>query len=120
LVFDAAPGPALVVALIDLGNRFRLVANTIEVVAPPHPLPKLPVARALWQPQPSFAIATEAWLLAGGAHHTVFTSALSADILEDFAAIAGTELVLIDATTSLREFRRELLWSDAAYRLALR
>jgi L-arabinose isomerase len=120
LVFDAAPGPALVVALIDLGNRFRLVANTIEVVAPPHPLPKLPVARALWQPQPSFAIATEAWLLAGGAHHTVFTSALSADILEDFAAIAGTELVLIDATTSLRELRRELLWSDAAYRLALR
>ena len=102
LVFDAAPGPAVVLALLDLGDRFRLLANEVEVVPPPHALPKLPVARALWKPRPDFATAAEAWLLAGGSHHTVFTAALDAEVLDDFAEIAGVELLLIDEDTRMR------------------
>jgi L-arabinose isomerase len=118
LVFDAAPGPATVVSLIDIGDRFRLVANRIDVVEHPQPLPKLPVARAVWKPKPDFETATEAWMLAGGAHHTVFTTALSSETLEDFAAIAGVELLLIDGATTLRDCRNELRWNDVAFRLA--
>jgi L-arabinose isomerase len=120
LVFDAAPGPAIVASMIDLGDRFRLLANTIEVIAPPKPLPKLPVARAIWKPQPDFETAAEGWLLAGGAHHTVFSAALPLQALEDFAEIAGIELVLIDERTRLRDFRNELRWNQAAYRLGSR
>jgi L-arabinose isomerase len=118
LVFDAAPGPAVVITLVDLGDRLRLVANEIEVVAPPEPLPKLPVARALWRPKPDFETATGAWLLAGGAHHTVFTSALASETLEDFAEIAGIELLLIDEQTRGRDFRNELRWNEPYYRAA--
>jgi L-arabinose isomerase len=117
LVFDAAPGPAVVLALLDLGGRFRLLANEIEVVSPPHALPKLPVARAVWKPRPDFATAAEAWLLAGGSHHTVFTAALAAEVLDDFAEIAGVELLLIDEDTRMRAFRNELRWNQAYYRL---
>ena len=118
LVFTAAPGPAVVVAMLDLGDRFRLVANVVDVVTPPHPLPRLPVARALWKPLPDFATAAEAWLLAGGPHHTVFSAALDTEILEDFAEIAGVEFALIDADTRMRDFRNELRWNHAYYRLA--
>jgi L-arabinose isomerase len=118
LVFDAAPGPALVVAMLDLGERFRLLANEIDVVEPSQPLPKLPVARALWKPRPDFATAAEAWLVAGGPHHTVFTAALDAEILADFAEIAELELLLIDERTRMREFRNELRWNQAYHRLA--
>ena len=118
LVFDAAPGPAVVFAMLDLGDRFRLLANEVEVVAPPQPLPKLPVARAVWRPKPDFATAAEAWLMAGGPHHTVFTTALDSEMLDDFAEIAGLELLVIDAQTRIRDFRNELRWNQAYHRLA--
>jgi L-arabinose isomerase len=118
LVFSAAPGPALVVAMLDLGERFRLLVNEIEVVTPPQQLPRLPVARAVWKPLPDFATAAEAWLVAGGPHHTVFTAALAAEMLVDFAEIAGLELLLIDEQTRMREFRNELRWNQAYHRLA--
>jgi L-arabinose isomerase len=118
LVFSAAPGPALVVAMLDLGERFRLLVNEIEVVTPPQPLPRLPVARAVWKPLPDFATAAEAWLVAGGPHHTVFSAALASEMLVDFAEIAGLELLLIDEQTRMREFRNELRWNQAYHRLA--
>jgi L-arabinose isomerase len=95
LVFTAPPGPGVVATLVDLGDRFRLIVNEIDVVEPPEPLPKLPVARALWRPRPDLASATEAWLAAGGAHHTVFTQALGVEAFADLAAIAGLELLVI-------------------------
>jgi L-arabinose isomerase len=118
LVFDAEPGPAFVVGLSDLGERFRLVANEIDVVPPDEPLPRLPVARAVWKPRPSLATATEAWLMAGGPHHTVLSSAVQLDVLVDFATISGTELVVIDVATSIRQFSNELRWNQAYHRLA--
>ena len=120
LVFTADPGPAIVVALLDVGDRFRLVANAVEVVAPDEELPKLPVARAVWEPAPDLPTAAEAWLLAGGPHHTVFTSAVGVEVLEDFAEIAGTELLVIDEHTRVSEFRKELRWNHAYYSLAAR
>jgi L-arabinose isomerase len=95
LVFDAAPGPAVVVSLVDLGDRFRFVANEIDVVAPPAELPKLPVARAVWKPRPDFTTAVEQWLEAGGSHHTVYSAALGLDAFEDLADIMGVEIVTI-------------------------
>src|SRR6185369_8888111 len=98
LVFDAAPGPGVVVGLADLGDRFRLIANEVDLVAPDAPLPRLPVARAVWRPRPDLRTAAEAWLTAGGPHHTALTTTLSTEALADFAEIAGTELVTIDAS----------------------
>ncbi|AEW98771.1 L-arabinose isomerase [Streptantibioticus cattleyicolor] len=118
LVFDADPGPGLVVGLADLGDRFRLVANEIEVVAPPEPLPRLPVARAVWRPRPDLRTSTESWLTAGAPHHTVLTAALGTEELTDLADILGTELLTIDATTTVREFAREVRWNQAYHRLA--
>ncbi|MFF7363626.1 L-arabinose isomerase [Streptomyces sp. NPDC008125] len=118
LVFDAAAGPAVVVGLTDLGDRFRLVANEIDVVAPTEPLPALPVARAVWRPRPNLRTSTETWLTAGGPHHTVLTTALGAEHLDDLAEMLRTELVLIDASTTPRQFARELRWNQAYHRLA--
>ena len=118
LVFDALPGKGFVVGLLDLGDRFRLVANEIEIVPPDAPLPKLPVARAVWKPAPSFSTSTESWLMAGGPHHTVLSTAVAIETLEDFAVIAGVELVRIDDTTTTESFKRELRWNQAYYRLA--
>jgi L-arabinose isomerase len=118
LVFDAAPGPAVVFAMLDMGDRFRLLMNDVEVIAPPHPLPKLPVARAVWKPMPDLATAAEAWLLAGGPHHTVYTAALHSETLADFAQIAGLELLVIDEHTRMRDFANELRWNQAYHRLA--
>ncbi len=118
LVFDAAPGPGFVVGLLDLGDRFRLVANEITVVPPDEPLPRLPVARAVWTPEPSLTTAAECWLTAGGPHHTVLSTAVSREALEDLATIAGVELVVIDASTTPALFARELRWNLAFYRLA--
>ncbi|MGW2401055.1 L-arabinose isomerase [Kitasatospora sp. NPDC001664] len=118
LVFDAAPGPAVVVGLADLGDRFRLVANQIDVVDPAEPLPALPVARAVWQPRPNFRTSAEAWLAAGAPHHTVLSSALGAEQLDDLAEMLSTELVLIDSDTTIRQFTRELRWNQAYHRLA--
>ena len=118
LVFDALPGKGFVVGLLDLGDRFRLVANEIEIVPPDAPLPKLPVARAVWKPAPSFSTATESWLMAGGPHHSALSTAVAIETLEDFAVIAGVELVRIDDTTTTESFKRELRWNQAYYRLA--
>ncbi|WP_328471608.1 L-arabinose isomerase [Streptomyces sp. NBC_00448] len=118
LVFDASPGPAIVVGLADLGDRFRLVANEIEVVAPVEPLPELPVARAVWKPAPNLRTSTEAWLTAGGPHHTVLSSAVGSEELADLAEMLGTELLLIDADTNIRHFTKEIRWNQAYHRLA--
>jgi L-arabinose isomerase len=120
LVFDAAAGPAVVVGLADLGDRFRLVANTVEVVPPPQPLPKLPVARAVWRPAPDWATSTECWLMAGGPHHTVLSQAIGLEELTDFATMTRTELAVIDSTTVPRRFADELRLNEAYYRLARR
>ncbi|MGN7799445.1 L-arabinose isomerase [Leifsonia sp. 22587] len=118
LVFTADPGPAVVVALSDMRDRFRLVANVVEVVEPTAPLPKLPVGRAVWKPAPDFTTSATAWLEAGAAHHTVMSTAVGVDAFADFARMARTELLIIDETTTLRDFQRELAWNAAYYRLA--
>jgi L-arabinose isomerase len=117
LVFDAAPGPALNASLIDLGNRFRLVVNEVDVVKHPK-LPKLPVARAVWECRPDHKSACAAWILGGGAHHSSFSYAVTAEMLEDFAAIAGIELALIGADTKLSAFKQDLRSNEVYYHLA--
>jgi L-arabinose isomerase len=118
LVFDAASGPAVVIGLADLGERFRLVANEVEVVPPDEPLPNLPVARAVWKPAPSLSTSAESWLTAGGPHHTVMTQAVGAEVLRDFANMVNTELVLIDQDTTTGSFSDRLRWNQAYFRLA--
>jgi L-arabinose isomerase len=118
LVFTADSGPAVVVAMSDMRDRFRLVANVVENVPLDAPMPNLPVGRAVWIPQPDFATSAAAWLTAGAAHHTVMTTAVTVDVFRDFAEIAGTELLVIDENTTLREFQREVRWNAAYYRLA--
>jgi L-arabinose isomerase len=108
LVFGVANGPALNASLIDLGNRFRLIVNTVDVVAPDADMPKLPTARVVWVPKPNLKVGAAAWILAGGAHHTAFSQSLTAEHLEDYAEMAGSELVLIDESTSIRELKKEL------------
>jgi len=120
LVFDAAPGPAIVLGLADMGDRFRLVASTVDIVEPDAPLPRLPVARAVWRPRPDLATAAESWLTAGGPHHTVLTAALGIEPLADFAAIADIELVAIDESTTRAGFERELRWNAPYYYLGRR
>ena len=120
LVFNSQTGPAINVSLMDMGNRFRMVVNDVDVIAPDAPLPKLPVARALWVPRPSFKDALAAWIYAGGAHHTGFSLSLTAEHMEDFATMAGVEFLRIDEHTRLYEFRNELRWNDAAYLLSTR
>jgi L-arabinose isomerase len=114
LVFDARPGAAVNVSLVDLGDRFRLIVNEVEALTPP-PLPKLPVARALWRVKPDFQTGVAAWIHAGGAHHTVFSYALTTEHVEDFAEIVAVELVVIDGSTELRAFKRDLRRGDLAY-----
>jgi L-arabinose isomerase len=118
LVFDTPPGEGLNASLIDVGNRFRLVINEVEVVGPDKPLPKLPVARAVWVCKPGLATAAAAWIYAGGAHHTGFSQAVTTGMLEDFGNMAGIEIVIIDANTRLREFRKELRFNEVYYALA--
>ena len=118
LVFNASSGPAITVGLLDLGDRFRLVLNEVDVVQPAERLERLPVARAVWAPRPDLTTAAEAWLFAGGPHHTCFSQPLAVEHLAHFADIAGVELVTIDAATTVPGLRNELRWNDAAYRLA--
>ncbi len=112
LVFDSAIGSAINASVVDLGGRFRLLVNQVEAVKPDAPLPKLPVARTVWIPQPDLAIGAAAWIYAGGAHHTVFSLAITPEMMEDYATIAGVELVVIDEETEIRRFRRDLALSD--------
>ncbi|MET8081314.1 L-arabinose isomerase, partial [Streptomyces sp. NPDC005303] len=114
LVFNAAEGPAVVVGLSDLGDRFRLTANAVDVVSPSEPLRRLPVARAVWKPRPSLAESAESWLLAGAPHHTVLSSAVDLETLTDYAAMTGVELLTIDENTSTEQFAKEIRW-NAAY-----
>jgi L-arabinose isomerase len=115
LVFTAPPGPAVNVALVDLGDRFRLLVNEVDAVAPPEPLPILPVARAVWSPRPDLKTSAAAWIHAGGPHHFVMSQALTSEHVEDFAEMAGVECLVIDAQTRLRDFRNQLRWNEAAY-----
>jgi len=120
LRFTADPGPAVVAGLSDLGDRFRLTINEVDVVEPDQDLPLLPVACAVWRPRPSLSTSAEAWLMAGAPHHTVLSKAIGVDVLNDFAEMTGTELVVIDADTTPRAFQRELRWNAAYHRLAER
>jgi L-arabinose isomerase len=117
LVFDATPGPAVVIGMADMGDRFRLVSNAVEVIPPDEPLPRLPVARAIWKPAPSLATSAECWLTAGGPHHTVLTQAVGAETLRDFATMAETELLLIDERTTVDDFIDRVRWNQAYYRM---
>jgi L-arabinose isomerase len=103
---------------MDMGNRFRLLVNPCEVVPADAPLPNLPVARVVWQPEPDLQVAAGSWILAGGAHHTGFSMAVSKEHLEDFAGMAGIEYLLIDQDTTLSAFKKELCWNDLYYHLA--
>jgi L-arabinose isomerase len=118
LVFDSKTGPAVNASVMEMGNRLRMVVNQVDAVPADAPLPKLPVARALWIPQPDFKTAAAAWIYAGGAHHTGFSFDLTAEHLEDFAGMAGMEFLLIDKTTTLAGFKKELRWNDLYYHLA--
>jgi len=117
LVFNTAPGKGINVSVIDLGNRFRMIVNDVEVVKCPD-MPKLPVARVLWKPMPDLKIGAAAWILAGGAHHTGFSSAINSEYLEDFAGMLGIEFVLIDAGCNLETFRKELRWNEIFYHIS--
>jgi L-arabinose isomerase len=118
LVFNVNKGPALNATLLDMGNRYRMVVNDVEVVDPDAPLPKLPVARVVWAPQPSLQVAAAAWIYAGGAHHTGFSQNVSAECLEDYAEMAGIEYLHIGKETQISEFKKELKWNEVYYSLA--
>jgi L-arabinose isomerase len=118
LIFDANTGPAVCASIMDMGQRFRMVANVVDVVPTDAPLPKLPVARALWLPRPSLKTAAAAWIYAGGAHHTSFSYALTAEHLRDFSEMAGVEFLLIDENTQISSFKEKLRWNDLYYTLA--
>jgi L-arabinose isomerase len=115
LVFNSPAGPALNASVIDMGNRFRLLVNEVDAVAPGNELPKLPVARVLWKPKPDMKTGCAAWIYAGGAHHTCYSQNLTVEHLEDFASFSNVEFVVIDNNTTLRELKRELQWNDVYY-----
>lgn len=117
LVFNVAGGEALNASIVDMGNRFRLLVNEVTAVSPKYDLPKLPVARVLWKPHPNMYDGLAAWIYAGGAHHTCYSQNLSSEYLQDFAAMAGIECVLIDKRTDLEKFRNELKWSEVYYKV---
>ena len=117
LIFDANTGPAIGASIMDMGQRFRIVANVVDVVPTDAPLPNLPVARALWRPRPNLKVAATAWIFAGGAHHTGFSYSVTAGHLRDFAEMAGIEFLLIDEDTCVEEFKDKLRWNDLYYQL---
>lgn len=116
LTFRTRPGRAIAASMVEMGDRFRLIVNTMEVVECP-PMPKLPVASVLWKPDPDLRTAATAWIHAGGAHHTGFSQALTAEHMEDFASITGIEFILIGEKCDLRELKNELRWNDLYYHL---
>lgn len=118
LLFDTAVGPAINVTLVDLGNRFRMIVNPVEVVPPHAGLPNLPVARAFWRPLPDLQTSATAWIYAGGAHHTGFSQAVSVDQMQDFAEIAGIECLVIDNATRIDQFKKELRFNHVYYGIA--
>ena len=116
LVFTSKTGPAIATSLVDLGDRFRLIINDVDCKKVEKPMPKLPVGSAFWTPQPDLATGAEAWILAGGAHHTAFTYDLTAEQMGDWAAAMGIEAVYIDKDTTIRNFKNELRWNEIAFR----
>lgn len=118
MVFEADARPGIVVSLADMRDRFRLTANVVEVIDPPHDMPRLPVARAMWRPAPDLYTSVEAWLTAGGAHHTAMSTQIGAEVWEMFARIARMELLVIDGATTQRSFEDRVRWNQAYYRLA--
>ncbi len=118
VVFNVAPGPGLNASLVDMGNRFRMIVNTVDVVKPDADLPKLPVARVVWVPRPSLKVGAAAWILAGAAHHTGFTKALTAEHMEDFTEMAGIEYLCIDEKTSISELKKDIRVNELYYMLA--
>jgi len=115
LVFDVAAGPAINAVIVDLGNRFRLLVNDVDVVDPDEPLPKLPVARAVWKPRPDFKTSAASWIYSGGSHHPVFSKALNSEVMEDFASISGIEFLHIDQSSTVSEVRKELRNNEVFY-----
>ena len=118
LCFNVAAGPALNVSILDMGSRFRLLVNEVEAVVPQQEMPRLPVARVLWDPKPNLPTAAAAWIYAGGAHHTVYSQNLATEHIRDFADMAGVEFVVIDQDTRIDPFRNQLRWNDLYYHLA--
>src|SRR4029453_6477374 len=118
LVFTAGAGPAIVVGLLDLGDRFRLVLNEVDVVEPEEDLPRLPGGGSLAPPRPDLTTAAEAWLVAGGPHHTAFCRAVGREAFADLAEIAGIELLVIDAETRMTDFAKEVRWNQAYFQTA--
>ncbi|CAK7192367.1 L-arabinose isomerase [Commensalibacter sp. Nvir] len=115
LIFQAKPGPSINASLIDMGNRFRLVTNTLETVEQPHALPKLPVACAIWKPLPNFRTSIEAWVASGAAHHSVYTQALDMEYFRLYAKLRNIELLVIDEDTKIEQFQKEIQWNDILY-----
>ena len=116
LVFTGKPGRGIATSLIDLGNRFRMIINDVECLPQNIKMPNLPVASAFWRPEPDLATGAEAWILAGGAHHTAFTYDLNADQIGDWAAAMGIEAVYIDKDTTIKDLKNELRWNGIAYK----
>lgn len=116
LVFDTPAGAGINASLIDMGNRFRMVVNEVDVVKPDGAFPNLPVARVMWDPKPNLEIGAGAWIHAGAAHHSGFSQSVTTEFIEDWCAIAGVEIVVIDADTRIRSFKKELAWNAAAYK----
>jgi len=118
LVFESATGDAMNVTLIDMGNRFRLIVNTLDVIEPLEKMPKLPVSSAFWKTHPNLADGAAAWIYAGGTHHSAFTLALTPEYIETFAEYADVEYLIIDKNTDLTAFKKELRWNEIYYMLA--
>ena len=116
LVFEAKEGPAIATSLVDLGNRFRLIINEVDCKHTEKSMPELPVASAFWTPRPDLTTGAEAWILAGGAHHTAFSYDLTAEQMGDWANAMGIEAVYIDNDTTIRSFKNELKWNSVYYR----
>lgn len=118
LVFNVPEGPAVNASLVDLGDRFRMIVNTVDCVKPKHDLPKLPVARALWVPHPNLEIGAASWIHAGGAHHTAFSQAITAECMEDFTEMADIEFLLIDKNATVTDIKNQIRWNDVYYKMA--
>lgn len=119
LVFEGAAGPGIVASLVDMGGRLRLIVQEIECVKPVYEMPNLPVARVMWRPEPDLRTGAEAWILAGGAHHTVLSQAVTAGMLEDWAEIMGIETIRIDRNTDIASLKQQLFLADLAWRLRM-
>lgn len=117
LVFDSKDGDAIVASLVDMGGRLRLIVNDVKACNPLHKMPKLPVAGVMWQPLPNLAVSAEAWIMAGGAHHSVLSYDVTAEMMHDWAAMMGIEFVHINANTTIPAIEKELFFNDIAYKL---